>query len=101
MFRVLLDVVGSLLRAKVLHADRPGDAPVDRLEDILAGGLPEDRAENVEVPVVVVPEGAGSMTVARRSGVTHGVDLARGGNVHTRACLEEIEHASLPLPGSE
>jgi hypothetical protein len=50
--------------AEVLHADGAADLLLEGGEDGLVGGLLVDATEGVEVPVVVVPEGAGSMGAA-------------------------------------
>jgi hypothetical protein len=57
--RLALEAHHALARElEVLHLQRPGELLVERLEDRLAGQLLEHRAQDVEVPVVVVEERA-------------------------------------------
>lgn len=65
--RSLTAKVAAILRPIVLHVDRLGDLLVERIEDAGAGRVLIDRAEHVEAPIVVVPEGAGRVAAARRS----------------------------------
>src|SRR5712691_4248564 len=76
--------------AIVLHADRLGDLAVERVEHRRACPLQVDRAECVEVPVVVIPERARRMTAADGPFRRHGWRFVEGGMIDSRARLQEI-----------
>src|SRR5439155_11508778 len=85
--RVRAGDIFAVGRSVVLHADRPGDLALEGVEDRRAGGMLVDRAERVEVPVVVVPEGARLVTEARRAARRHRRRLEERGVVDTGARL--------------
>src|ERR1700735_2620136 len=64
------DVV-AVFGAEVLHADGCGDLGGEGFVDGVAGGFFVDGAEGIEVPVVVVPEGAGRVGAALWALVGH------------------------------
>src|SRR5262249_27785975 len=55
----------------VLHPDGPGDALLERGKDRFSRGSLVDRPQRIEVPVVVVPEGAGRMAATRGAALCH------------------------------
>ncbi len=65
--------VKTVARAEILHPNGLRNLPVERVEDLLARRSFIDVAEGIEVPVVVVPEGAWNMGAPRQ-----GPDYDRG-----------------------
>ena len=82
----------AILEPVVLHADRLCDLLIECLEDAGARRLLVDRAERVEVPIVVVPEAAGRVAAARRPRLGHVGRLVKRGVVDAGTRLEKLAH---------
>src|SRR5580658_9776048 len=63
--------IATVFRAKVLHANGPGNLLFHALEDGTANRLFIDGTKRVEVPIVVVPESAWRMAAALRPVLGH------------------------------
>ena len=79
--------VGAVLGTEVLHADGRANLVGEALVDGSADRFLVDGAEGVEVPVVVVPEGAGGMAAALGPLLFHAGGLICGDVVDAAARL--------------
>src|SRR5271156_2326614 len=70
--------VMPVARPEILHSDGLCNLPIERVKDLCARRRFIDEAESVEVPVVVVPESAGSVGAARRPLLRHALGLVGG-----------------------
>ena len=68
-FRFIL--VEAIVDIKILHADHIGYASFEFFENFRAALLLKDRPGRIEIPVVVIIEGAGRMTAPLRPRVDH------------------------------
>src|SRR3979411_564743 len=87
--------------AKILHAQRPRDHVAERLVDIAAGELCEDRAERVEVPVAIAPRGARRLGVPWWLDGLHPWRLVTGRMVDAGARRQQIVDRRLLLDRAE
>src|ERR1700746_824275 len=87
--------VEDVVWLKVLHANRLGDAFIERLANLQTGLLLKDRSQDIEVPVVVVPKGPRSVTTARRTILGHRRSFKIDEVIHTRSCAQQIHDPRL------
>src|SRR5579862_5243313 len=87
--------VDTISYREVLHANGRGNALLEFLEDILSSELLEDRTENIEVPVVVIPVGPGQLRPTRRAGRSHTRGLTDHRVVDARSGSEQVEDGRL------
>ena len=88
-------------RPVVLHADRPGNLALEGIEDRGAHRMLIDRAERVEIPVVVVPEAARLVAAAARALRRHRRRFIEGGVIDARARHQEVAHRGAFLFGRQ
>ena len=87
----------AIFGAVVLHANGSGNLGSQRVIDGTVRGLLVDASEGIEVPVVVVPEGAGSVAAAFGPLVLHAIGLIGGGVIDAAAGFEQHADGGLFL----
>src|SRR4051812_17459055 len=76
----------------VLEPDRTRDVALEGVVEIASSDLLVERAERVEVPVVVEEPAAGLDGAARRRTI-RGIAEIRGGVIHTRTRTQQVADA--------
>ena len=90
-------VVGQVFDPIVFHADRPGDAVAEGNGESRSGHFLENRAESVEVPIVVVPEGAWHMAAAGGRNGAHARSTGHVPVINSRSAFEQHSDGCLLL----
>src|SRR5580693_4797074 len=95
--RICAGNVMPVARPEILHSYGLCNLAIERLEDLCARRRFINVAERVEVPVVVVPESAGSVGAALRPLLRHALGLVGSWMIDARARFQQIAHRCLLL----
>src|SRR5215470_8657650 len=85
----------------VLHADWSGNLALKGVENRRSRSPLIDRSESVEIPIVVVPERARLVAVARWACGCRSMSFVQGRVINARPCLQKITDSCSLLLGAE